>query len=321
MNAVDLILGTVFAFALYDGVRRGAITASFSLIVWSLAFLFAGVTSRLLFGVYAEIGYEVGGIVRLLIFSFVLFIAAAWLLIGGRRLAAGMRRVVAGRPTVAFAERWLGVFPSLLRSTVVAAALLTAVNVFPVWPPMRDAVTASPLASAIVAGVESIEPALASLVGTGERPLFLAVIHGSEEQALHFPERTTARIAVAEEESLYALLDQERARAGLPALARDPRLVLVARAHANEMFELQYLSHVSPRTGKPSDRVEARGIPYSVMGENVAYSPSAELAHQGFLRSRSHRANLLDARFRRAGIGAISTGISGTLYVEVFTAP
>lgn len=33
------------------------------------------------------------------------------------------------------------------------------------------------------------------------------------------------------------------------------------------------------------------------------------------------RANLLDPRFRSVGIGAILTGISGTLYVEVFSAP
>lgn len=320
MNVVDLVLLGVFGFAVYDGTKRGFLTSSLSLVVWGFAFLVALTLTRLLFGVYADLGFEPGGIVRLLAFAFVLFLAAGWLIVAGGRLVPRLRARIADRPTLAFAERWSGIFPSLVRSAIAAAALLTAVNVFPVWPPLRDQVTGSVLAQALVGVVESIEPQLATILGTGERPLFLSVIQGSEEQELRFPDGLEAAVDPAEEDALYALLDAERAQAGRPPLQRDPLLRAVARDHAREMFELRYLSHLSPRTGKPSERLAARGIPFGFMGENVAYAPNAALAHQGFLRSRSHRANLLDPRFERVGIGAVSAGVHGKLYVQVFVA-
>lgn len=321
MNAVDLILGAVFVFAVYDGVRRGFITSSLSLIVWSLAFLVTVTLTRLLFGIYADLGYETGGIFRLLTFSFVLVVAAGWLVVGGRRLSAALRARIAPRATIAFAERWLGILPSLLRTAIVAAVLLTAMNVFPVWPPMRDLASGSIATQILVGAVESLEPQLATILGTGERPLFLSVIHGSEEQELRIPDGVEASVDPAGEDALYALLSEERARAGLAPLERDPLLRGVARAHAREMFDLRYLSHYSPRTGKPSDRLVTRNIPFEFMGENVAYAPTPSLAHQGFLRSTSHRANLLDPRFVRVGIGAVAAGVHGTLYVQVFTGP
>ncbi len=318
MNVVDLVLLGVSVFAVYDGVRRGLISASFALVVWALAFLVTIALTRLLFGVYANLGYETGGVLRLVAFSFVLFVVAAWIVLGGRHAAAWLRARVVRHSALAVAERWSGAFPSLVRSAIAAAVLLTAVNVFPVWPPMRDAVTGSVLARALVDAVESVEPQLATVLGTGERPLFLSVIHGSEEQELRIPDGVEAAVDPAEEDALYALLDAERARAGVAPLERDPVLRTVARDHAREMFELRYLSHYSPRTGKPSDRLTARGIPFEFMGENVAYAPGAALAHQGFLRSASHRANLVDQRFETAGIGVISAGVHGRLYVQVF---
>lgn len=320
MNVVDLVLLGVSGFAVYDGARRGFINSSFSLVVWALAFLVTAALTRLLFGVYANLGYETGGVFRLLAFSFVLFVVAAWIVLAGRHAAAWLLARVDRHRALAVVERWSGIFPSLLRSAIAAAVLLTAVNLLPVWPPMRDAVTGSLLARALVHGVESVEPQLATILGTGERPLFLSVIHGSEEQELRFPDGVEAALDPAEEDALFAVLGAERARAGLPPLERDPLLRAVARDHAREMFELRYLSHYSPRTGKPSDRLAARGIPFDFMGENVAYAPSAALANDGFLRSPSHRANLFDPRFERVGVAAVSAGVHGKLYVQVFVA-
>lgn len=124
----------------------------------------------------------------------------------------------------------------------------------------------------------------------------------------------------AAEDALFGLLNEERSRAGLPSLARDLRLTVVARDHAWDMFDVRVLSHYSPRTGGPAQRLDRRAIPYAVVGENVAYAHNAALAHQGFLRSASHRRNILDPRFGAVGVGAVTVTGLGTLYVTVFVA-
>lgn len=319
MNAVDLVLLAVFAFAVYDGVRRGFIASSFTLVVWAFAFAIAIALTRVLFAGYAYAGVQAGGMVRILAFSFALFVAAAWLVLGGRRVIEWTRTRLAGHPTLAFAERALGVFPSLLRTAIAASVLLAAVSLFPTWGPAREAVAGSVLSDALIGVVNALEPKLAQALGTDDQPLFLSVIGGAGRQDLNVPESTEATLSLDAELDLYSLLQRERASHGLPLLARDSALNVVARTHALEMFRLRYVSHYSPLSGSPADRLTARGIPYAVMGENVAYAPSADLAHQGFLRSRSHRANLLDPRFERVGIGALElSGIHGVLFVEVF---
>ncbi len=319
MNVIDVLLLAVFAFAVVDGVKRGFVASSFSLVVWSLAFVVAVALTRLLFTAYGNVGLEPGGTVRILVFSATLFIVAAWLVVGGRRFLIATRSRLTLHPTLVFADRWLGIVPSLARTAIGAAALLTAINLLPVLPLVRDAATNSVIASGLVSAVEAAEPPIAGLLGTGERPLFLSVIHGAEEQQLYFPDGAASTIDLDGEQELFELLNRERIAAGRGPLVPDVRLTVVARAHAQEMFDLRYLSHYSPRTGKPSDRLVARDIPFDFMGENVAYAPSASLAEQGFLRSSSHKANLLDPRFRSVGIGAVSVGVNGTLYVEVFS--
>jgi uncharacterized protein YkwD len=66
--------------------------------------------------------------------------------------------------------------------------------------------------------------------------------------------------------------------------------------------------------GDPAQRVESSGIAAHEVGENVAHAKSASLAHRAVWSSPSHRANLLDQRFGRAGVG-VSTDAQGTVWV------
>src|SRR6185295_19005870 len=47
------------------------------------------------------------------------------------------------------------------------------------------------------------------------------------------------------------LLNEERRRAGLDQVARDPELDEVARAHSHDMVDHGFLAHISPTTGDP----------------------------------------------------------------------
>jgi uncharacterized protein YkwD len=123
----------------------------------------------------------------------------------------------------------------------------------------------------------------------------------------------------AAEQQMLDLLNAERTRAGLKPLAADTRLRDVARAHSLEMFQLDYFSHTSPTAGTPFDRMHAAGIGFVIAGENLAYAPNVEIAHQGLMNSPGHRANILRPEFGHVGIGVIRSQAQGSMFTQDFT--
>ena len=117
---------------------------------------------------------------------------------------------------------------------------------------------------------------------------------------------------------IFDLLNLARVDAGEDPLAWSSALAEAAAAHSYEMYENGYFSHVSPLTGLVSDRVAAIGVPFGLVGENLALSPTAQSVHDGLLASPGHRANMLESRFTRVGISAVE-GPLGIMVVQVFT--
>ena len=116
------------------------------------------------------------------------------------------------------------------------------------------------------------------------------------------PERIAADEA---ERQLFALINKARATAGLPALAFDPALAGVARAHSSDMLINDYIAHISPTTGSPADRVAKAGIDVDRLAENIGTSSSPEELHQGLMRSPGHRAAILDRKATSVGVGVV----------------
>lgn len=131
------------------------------------------------------------------------------------------------------------------------------------------------------------------------------------------PER--ADMARAERQVLEAinLLRHEHGR--LP-LARDARLDALARHHARQMGALGFFGHRSPSEGNVGERLEAAGIGYRVVAENLAEAHSALDAHWLLEKSPGHRKNLLMPEVTRVGIGTAPVpGRPGNLYlVQIF---
>ncbi len=109
----------------------------------------------------------------------------------------------------------------------------------------------------------------------------------------------------AAERQLIELVNRDRARAGLPALAADPGLSAIARAHSQDMADHDFVGHVSPRTGTAMDRVRRAGLRPELVLENVGRAYGAAEAESGFLASPGHRGNLLDRHARRLGVGVV----------------
>ena len=121
-----------------------------------------------------------------------------------------------------------------------------------------------------------------------------------------------------EESEFIQRINAERVSRGLNALTVDPLLVTVARGHSAEMCDLNYFDHHSPTAGQvtPMDRylkgIHDNGLdtpPYLLVGENIYYCSvsndtyNVAYGHQALMNSPGHRANILEPRFVKVGVG------------------
>lgn len=121
-----------------------------------------------------------------------------------------------------------------------------------------------------------------------------------------------------EEQELIADINRERHTHGLSDLVPDPLLGGAARSHSREMCGMAYFDHHSPSTGMatPMDRyfqalqAHGEGRPdTALVGENIFYASitnttyNAQYAHEALMHSPGHRANILEPRFSKVGVG------------------
>lgn len=103
---------------------------------------------------------------------------------------------------------------------------------------------------------------------------------------------------------LIALTNSERRRTGCKPLKEVAKLQSSAQAHASDMSARRYLSHTS-KSGRSFDRrIRSTGFDARPFGENIAsgyYSVGA--VHQAWMRSPSHRENILYCKFSKVGVG------------------
>jgi hypothetical protein len=105
------------------------------------------------------------------------------------------------------------------------------------------------------------------------------------------------------------LLNEQRARHGLPALRSESRLQLAAQRYVRDMVERRFFDHVDPGGLDPQDRILMAGYPATNAwtGENLAFgtgpegSPAEIVDH--WMHSPGHRQNILRSTFTEVGIG------------------
>jgi uncharacterized protein YkwD len=120
-----------------------------------------------------------------------------------------------------------------------------------------------------------------------------------------------ASATTSREAALLARIDHAREVHGLAPLRPKPGLMAYAREHSAKMASADYLFHT---------RDFSVVCCWSAIGENIAYNATVRRAHRAFMGSPGHRANILDPRMRRVGVGIVER--NGELWVtEVFTKP
>src|SRR5216683_251914 len=110
------------------------------------------------------------------------------------------------------------------------------------------------------------------------------------------------------EQRLLELVNQERETAGLKPLTWDQSLADAARAHSKLLAQHKDLSHQFMGEPDLTKRAGAAGANFSVVGENIGYAPDVDLAHNGFMNSPPHRANILRPDFNAIGIAIVLRG-------------
>ncbi|MBV8146708.1 MAG: CAP domain-containing protein [Gammaproteobacteria bacterium] len=87
-------------------------------------------------------------------------------------------------------------------------------------------------------------------------------------------------------------------------LALEDTLSRVARDYAHDMARFAYMDHTGRDGSSPAERITRSGYRWSQVGENLASGVmSAEDVVAGWLASPEHCANLMDPRYREAGVG------------------
>jgi len=119
------------------------------------------------------------------------------------------------------------------------------------------------------------------------------------------------------EAALHRSVNRFRSSERLIALARDPAIDAVARAHSEDMAARGFFSHQSPEGHNWVDRLERFGIEgFSMAGENVGMSnrpdPNREILN-GWLTSPAHRDNVTSRPYVATGFG-IARGPNGNFF-------
>ncbi|MHA6625848.1 CAP domain-containing protein [Pseudonocardia sichuanensis] len=128
------------------------------------------------------------------------------------------------------------------------------------------------------------------------------------------PEQERAPMSVSGTEGeVIALTNKERNEHGCGSLAPDARLARAARAHAEDMAENGYFSHVSRDGRRFEHRVRAAGYPRPG-AENIGKGQtSAAQVVREWMASPSHRSALLTCGFTTIGVAR-----AGNYWVQEF---
>jgi uncharacterized protein YkwD len=136
------------------------------------------------------------------------------------------------------------------------------------------------------------------------------------------------------EQLMYELVNRDRAdpantpetKGRAAPLRWNETLAALARAHSLDMLKQGYFGHEDLEGRSVATRLEAAGMEWQTVGENIAIYGSVARAEAAFMNeprfSKNHRGNILNPDFAEVGIG-IAPGPDGSLYItqDFYTSP
>ncbi|MEP7149239.1 MAG: CAP domain-containing protein [Acidobacteriota bacterium] len=125
------------------------------------------------------------------------------------------------------------------------------------------------------------------------------------------------------EQRVFALINVERNKNGLPELEWSERLADVARLHSEDMANSKFFSHRGSDGSMVDDRADRLGLgSWRAIGENIAYTRGfddpAAFAVAKWLESTAHRKNLLGPNWKESAVGVVISEDGSYYFTEVF---
>ncbi|MBD5466209.1 MAG: hypothetical protein HDR22_10445 [Lachnospiraceae bacterium] len=119
-------------------------------------------------------------------------------------------------------------------------------------------------------------------------------------------------------EQVVKLVNEERAKAGLNPVSLDKEIEAAALIRAKEIQSS--FSHTRPNGSSFSTVLKEQGIRYSGAGENIAWGQiSPEAVMEAWMNSDGHRANILNPKFTKLGVGYDQSAKGRNYWVQLFT--
>ncbi|MFD5090853.1 CAP domain-containing protein [Amycolatopsis thailandensis] len=108
------------------------------------------------------------------------------------------------------------------------------------------------------------------------------------------------------------LVNSERADAGCSPVSNESHLAAAAQGHSDDMSARNYFSHTTPEGTTFDQRIRAAG--YDKPGaENIAKGQSnAAKVMDAWMNSEGHRANILNCKLKKIGVGVNTKGMYWT---------
>lgn len=315
LNWVDLVIITLLLIFILDAVGRPLILEVLDLLSFLLAF-FISFRYYNLPAKFFETEFTIPhGLSLALGFMTVWFLTETVFFLGVRLILPHLPRFKIPLGSL------LSPIPALLRGVIFISLILVLVSTFPIQPTIKKSVLDSKIGSALLKNAYKLEQPVKNVFGgvTEDALAFLTIKPQTDERVNLGFQTSDFKVSETDERGMVDLVNKERKDRGLKPLSFDARLREVARPHSADMFQRGYFAHYSPEGKSVADRAEEQGVQYGVIGENLAYAPSLELAHRGLMNSPGHRANILSPDFNKIGIGVMDGGIYGKMFTQVFS--
>ena len=316
LNLIDLALGLVILGAVWGGWLRGFVAAGADLIALVSSVVFAFLVYPHGVAFVERNGLQWG------VWTAPLAFLAAYI-VAHIVLEVLVSRLMKTVPPAAHANginRLFGVLPGAINGLIAATIVSMALLSLPLSDRITRHVEASVLANRFAVPAEWVEARLRPIFNPAlDRTLTRLTVTPGSQESVKLPFTVKAPSTRADlETGMLALVNEERAKHGLRALQADPEAAEVARAHSRDMFARGYFSHITPEGADPFDRLRRGGVRFRAAGENLAFSRTLPMAHQGLMNSPGHRANILRPAFGRVGIGIVDGGRYGLMVTQNF---
>ncbi len=323
INFVDFIVLFFFGFFLWQGYQAGFLAGVMNILSTALSFIAA----ILLYPAVGDfLARQFGATENLALvsaFFIILIVVEVASSLAFHRIYKLISPVYKRISGLVIWDKVLGLIPSVLVGLFLVSLFLFLPLIVPISENIRGVVADSWWGKNVLARGLKYQPQIESVLNRlpYKNLAYLITPQPLSKQSIEltFPEEIKLSPDKKSEKAMFDLVNKERVSQGLNKVVWDDTLLKPARDHCLDMFERGYFSHYSPEGASPFDRLDVLEIDYKAAGENLAYAPSVEIAHQGLMDSPGHKENILRPEFGHLGVGVIDGGINGKMFCQEFT--